>query len=226
MKFPTKGIAIVLLLLAIMAVLYIIKVQVLTPPEAIRSAQAGELNEYQGVRLSSIGDFRENSIHGPQHVDINTYRLNVTGMVRSPQSLTYGEILDNFTGQRKVATLNCVEGWSVTILWDGVPVRDILAAAGPEPGATTAIFYAADGYSTSFPLSYLEDNDIIMAYAMNNVTMPAERGYPFQLVAEGKWGYKWIKWVTGIELTNQSYYGYWESRGYSNAGDLNGSFIG
>jgi DMSO/TMAO reductase YedYZ molybdopterin-dependent catalytic subunit len=45
-------------------------------------------------------------------------------------------------------------------------------------------------------------------------------------VAENKWGYKWIKWVTRIELSDQDYRGYWEQRGYSNSGDLNASFLG
>jgi DMSO/TMAO reductase YedYZ molybdopterin-dependent catalytic subunit len=45
-------------------------------------------------------------------------------------------------------------------------------------------------------------------------------------VAESKWGYKWIKWVTEIELSDDtSYRGYWEERGYSNNGDLGGSFL-
>ena len=56
--------------------------------------------------------------------------------------------------------------------------------------------------------------------------LPAERGYPFELVAEDKWGYKWIKWIEKIELTdNPNYRGYWEQRGYSNSGNLNGSYF-
>ena len=51
--------------------------------------------------------------------------------------------------------------------------------------------------------------------------------FPFQLVAESKWGYKWIKWITMIELSDDSgYRGYWESKGFSNTGDLNESFFG
>ena len=70
-------------------------------------------------------------------------------------------------------------------------------------------------------------NDIIMAYKMNGVDLPAERGFPFQLVAESKWGYKWIKWITDIELSgDENYRGYWESRGYSNSADLDGSYFG
>jgi DMSO/TMAO reductase YedYZ molybdopterin-dependent catalytic subunit len=52
-------------------------------------------------------------------------------------------------------------------------------------------------------------------------------GFPFQLAAEDKWGYKWIKWVTKIELSNNpDYRGFWESRGYSNQGDIDKSFTG
>jgi DMSO/TMAO reductase YedYZ molybdopterin-dependent catalytic subunit len=56
---------------------------------------------------------------------------------------------------------------------------------------------------------------------MNGVTLPAERGYPFQLVAEDRWGYKWIKWVTEIEVSDDpTYRGYWERRGFSLSGEL------
>ncbi len=52
---------------------------------------------------------------------------------------------------------------------------------------------------------------------MNGLVLPPERGFPFQLVAESRYGYKWIKWITEIELTNnKDYLGYWESRGYPN----------
>ena len=114
-----------------------------------------------------------------------------------------------------------MEGWDVTILWEGILVRDLIRHAGPHPGQIRSIFTAHDGYTTSFPLDYLMNRDIIMAYRMNNITLPAERGYPFELVAEDKWGYKWIKWIEKIELTDDpAYKGYWESRGFSNTGDL------
>jgi DMSO/TMAO reductase YedYZ molybdopterin-dependent catalytic subunit len=62
---------------------------------------------------------------------------------------------------------------------------------------------------------------------MNDVTLPPERGFPFQLVAKNKWGYKWIKWITDIQLSSdESYEGFWESRGYSNSGDLDDYFYG
>jgi DMSO/TMAO reductase YedYZ molybdopterin-dependent catalytic subunit len=180
-----------------------------------------EIREYEGVDLSSINAFRENSIRGPQHIDKEGYRLTVTGLVNNELNYTYDEVISNFQLYEKVAKLRCVEGWSVTILWEGVLVSDVIEVAGVDPNATTVIFYASDGYSTSVPLDYIVDNNILMAYKMNDVVLPPERGFPFQLVAESKWGYKWIKWITAIELSdNEDYRGFWESRGYPNDADI------
>jgi hypothetical protein len=182
-----------------------------------------EVTSYQGEKLGSINDFRENSIKGPQYIDKDKYRLQITGLVSSSTSYSYDDIL-KLLAYQKVVTLNCVEGWSVKILWEGVLVKDLFKNLTIKPDANTVIFYAVDGYTTSFPLDYIMNNNIIMADKMNGVVLPPERGFPFQLVAEQKWGYKWIKWITKIELSNDpNYKGYWESRGYSNNGDLNSS---
>jgi len=181
-----------------------------------------EVREYQSQRLSSVNDFRENSIEGPQYVSIENYSLEITGLVKNPQSLTYEKVLDR-QKYSKVTTLYCVEGWDVTLFWEGVLVKDLLSEAVPKSEANTVIFHAYDGYTTSLPLDYIVENNIMIAYRMNNVTLPPERGYPFQLVAEDKWGYKWIKWITKIELgSDPDYKGYWELRGYNNNGDLSG----
>lgn len=185
-----------------------------------------EIKEYKGEKLSATNDFRENSIKGPQQVDKESYTLQITGLITNPQSYTYDKAINGHEIYEKVVTLDCVEGWSVTILWEGFLVRDLLAKAKPLPEAKVVIFHAYDGYTTSFPLDYIIDNDIIMAYKMNGVTLPAERGFPFHLVAESKWGYKWIKWITQIELSDDvNYRGYWESRGYSDSGDLDKNFF-
>jgi len=187
---------------------------------------AVQIKEYQGERLSSLGDFQENSIKGPQRVDVNSYRLQVTGLVDKPLAYTYNDVLSGHKSYNKPVTLDCVEGWSVKILWQGVLVSDLIAPAGVLPAANTVIFHAYDGYTTSLPLKYIQDNNIMLAYQINGVELPPERGFPFQLVAEDKWGYKWIKWVTGIELSdNPDYKGYWERAGYSNDGSLDKSFF-
>ena len=183
-----------------------------------------EVREYEGKRLDSVAtDFRENSIEGPQYIDKDSYRLEIDGQVDHPLSLTYDEVLNRQT-YKKVAMLECVEGWSVDILWEGVLVRDLLEQAGVKPEANTVIFRAYDGYSSSEPLQFFYDKDILLAGKMNDVTIPPERGFPFMLVAEDKWGYKWVKWITKIEVSSDpNFRGYWESRGYNQNGDRSGS---
>jgi len=185
-----------------------------------------EILDYQGEKLSSIQGFRENSIKGPQYVDINNYKLNITGLIENKKSYTYDEIINKFQKYEKVTTIYCVEGWSLKILWEGILVRDFLENVGISKDAKILIFRAHDGYTTSMPIEYFYDKDILIAYKMNGVTLPPERGFPFQLVAENKWGYKWIKWITEIEVSNdENYRGYWEEREFSNEGDLDKSFI-
>ena len=185
-----------------------------------------EIKRYKGKKLSSVYDFRENSIKGPQHIDKKDYRLEISGLVKEPKTYKYDQIIDGHRLYKKVVTLNCVEGWRVTILWEGMLVRDLIKEAGPRPKAKAVIFRAHDGYSTAFPINYFMKEDIIMAYKMNGVVLPPERGFPFQLVAEDKWGYKWIKWIEEIELSsNTDYEGYWERRGYSNEGDLDRGYF-
>jgi DMSO/TMAO reductase YedYZ molybdopterin-dependent catalytic subunit len=180
-----------------------------------------EIREYEGKDLSSIRQFRENSIKGPQYINNETYRLEINGLIQDNKSYTYDEIISGYTTYRKVVTLSCVEGWRVTILWEGILLKDLLVETIIDPSATTVILYAYDGYSTSLPLDYIINNDILLAYKMNNVTLPPERGFPFQLVAESKWGYKWIKWVTTIELSdNEDYRGTWERVGWDNDADI------
>lgn len=190
------------------------------PNSNLEDLAATEIKEYQGQDLSSILDFRENSIDGPQYIDIETYTLTVDGLVEDPTSYTYQQALD-YPHYQKLITLHCVEGWQVTILWEGILLSDIFDDVVVQEGANTVIFHSYDGYSTSLPLETILDRDIMIAYMMNGVTLPPERGFPFQLVAEDKLGYKWAKWITRIELSNDTAYeGYWEQRGFGNDADV------
>ena len=84
---------------------------------------------------------------------------------------------------------------------------------------------ASDGY-TALELQYILDSSIIIAVKLNDVTLPASRGFPFQVVAEGKFGYKWAKWVDRIELSREDFLGYWEKEGLNNNADINGPALG
>lgn len=178
-----------------------------------------EVTSYKGQRLDPISGFRENSIKGPQSVDITDYRLRVGGLVAKPATYTYDEVVSKETTYTKVVRLDCVEGWSVKILWEGVLISDLVDRSVPAKDAVTVVFKSADGYTTSLPLKDIRSSRILLAYKMNGIVIPEERGYPFMVVAEDRWGYKWAKWVTEIELSNDPrFLGYWEQRGYSQTG--------
>ena len=145
-------------------------------------------------------------------------------MVSNPITYSYDAVVNNFTSTLQVATLPCVEGWSVTLLWQGVPITDLLQQAGVSPNANTLIFLASDGYSSSLPLDYVKQNNIIIAYKMNNITLTDRTGWPFFLVANNQYGYKWVEWLTEINVSNDtSYLGYWESRGLPNNATVRGA---
>ena len=147
------------------------------------SLREQEILEYEGEKLSPIDtSFRENSISGPQHIDREEYSLRVDGLVRTPTSLSYEEVLAHNT-YKKVITLQCITGWSARVLWEGVLLRDIIDAAGRTDAAAVVILHAYDDYTTSFPIEFFYEKDILMAYKINDVELPPERGFPFPRIS-------------------------------------------
>jgi len=183
-----------------------------------------EAAEFMGKKLTPISQQRNNALAGTQYIYRESYRLVVDGLVERPLTLTYDNLLA-YPQISKLMDLNCVEGWDFTAKWTGPALDSIFNDAGVKPEAEIAIFYTADvpdGYS-SLDISYIHDKNIIIALKLNDITLPPERGFPFQVVAESKFGYKWAKWVTRIELSdNTGFRGYWESGGFNNNADING----
>jgi len=115
------------LVISAVAVIYILDIS--SSPQIVSGTQMtqlapAEIRSYQGERLSSNNDFRENSIKGPQHIDGGQYRFVVDGLVNRTVSYKYHEVLDHYPHYSKVVILYCVEGWDATILWEGMLVRE------------------------------------------------------------------------------------------------------
>lgn len=180
---------------------------------------AVEAKAFLGINLTPMSEQGNNAINGTQYINRTTYRLRVTGLVENDLNLSYDDLLD-MQAYSEVAYLPCVEGWGFNAQWTGFRVIDLLNLAKLKPDATYVVFYSSDGYSTGLPLSYIRNQRVLMAYGINNVTLPASRGFPFQLVAVNKYGYKWAKWITSIVVVNRTLAGYWESRGYSNSANV------
>ena len=179
-----------------------------------------EIKEYKGVRLDAAIGPRDNSIKGIQNVPIEGYTLKLNGLVNQEVAISYEEVL-KMTPVEKLITLHCVEGWDATVLWKGVRIKSLMDLAIAKSNANTVIFHCYDGYTTSMPLNTILERDMILAYSSNEVALPASLGFPFIVVAEDKLGYKWARWVTQIELSdNNSFKGYWENYGYDNNAEI------
>lgn len=178
-----------------------------------------EATTFQGITLTPLSWQGNNAIEGTQYLDNATYRLSVTGLVAHPLNLSYRELMQ-LPAYAQVAYMPCVDGWGFWAKWTGFRLTDLLDTAGLAPNATYVVFSCADGYTTGLPLNYLRENHTLMAYGINDVTLPQDRGFPFQLVAAHEYGYKWAKWITGITVGDTELEGYWESVGYSNNGSV------
>jgi DMSO/TMAO reductase YedYZ molybdopterin-dependent catalytic subunit len=195
-----------------------------TPISTSTSNGQVEATTFEGTKLTPIKDQQLNGIAGTINVNQATYTLTIDGLVNHPLTLSYAD-LEALPQISVLGTLECVEGWSYTAKWTGPSLAAILAQAGVQSGAVIAIFDTSDDTDgfTSLDLSYINANNIILALKDNDVTLPAANGFPVRVVATGKYGYKWAKWVTRIELSsNTNFLGYWESNGYNNDGDVNG----
>ena len=148
-------------------------------------------------------------------VDPAAYRLRVEGLVRRPITLTLPE-LQALPVARQVSDFHCVTGWSVEdVRWTGVRIRDVLAPAGPLPGAGALSFVSAERpYVDSLTLEQALLPDVMLAWDMDARPLTRPHGAPMRLVVPQMYGYKSVKWVERIVVTREPIVGYWEQRGY------------
>ncbi len=180
-----------------------------------------ELPDGETAQVTPVDQMRVRTAEGQPQIDLAAYRLTVAGFVTNKLSLSFDDILQ-LDSEERLVDLPCVEGWTETGLWKGVRLTTILDRAGVLEGADNVVFSSPGGYTTSLTLTDIEETDPILAYEVNGETLPEDQGFPVRLVVPHKLGYKWIKWVTGIDVIAGQYKGYWESRGYSNQADASG----
>lgn len=151
------------------------------------------------------------SFWGVPEVELGDYKLTINGNVGNPVSLSLDDLKHLPVFERQVS-LDCVGSSRNNCIMKGVSISTLLDLAKPNDEAETAIFNCADGYVTTHPIKDLLATESFMAYLINGAEVAAH-GHPLRLVAPGKYGYKWAKWVTHIELVSGSPKGYWEQRG-------------
>jgi len=152
------------------------------------------------------------------------YRLKVTGLVDTPMQLT----LDDLQAMPKTALVKdfqCVTGWRVPeVHWEGVLLSDLLDRAGLKEGAAALSFDSYDNADTeSLTLDQARLPDVIVAYSMLGSPITTEHGGPVRLYVAPMFGYKSLKWLSGIRVVDQVEPGFWEQNGYPVNGWIDGS---
>ncbi|MDQ7029194.1 MAG: molybdopterin-dependent oxidoreductase [Ardenticatenia bacterium] len=186
-----------------------------TPPPSTPVVRTGE------VRVTPNEEFYTVDIgRGIPAIDLESYRLKVTGLVERELSLSF-EDLKQLSAGAHMRTLECISnpvGGNLigNAVWEVVPLREVLEMADPSPSAVEVIARAADGFHTSIPVELAMDPLAYLAISMNGEPVPHEHGYPVRCLWPGRYGMKQPKWLVELELTDMPYLGYWERKGWSN----------
>lgn len=128
------------------------------------------------------------------------YRLEISGRVARPMSLTLDE-LRALPTHDTVLPIACVEGWSFSAPWSGVRIRDLLAMAGAEPGRTILLesLEPQGRYRTSTLNSgQAADRDTLLATHLDGEPLALDHGFPCRLIAPNRPGVLQTKWVTKV----------------------------
>ena len=135
------------------------------------------------------------------------WRLKIDGMVANPMSLSISDLL-RLPRRTQITRHDCVEGWSAIGKWQGPQLGAVLARAGLLPSARYIVFHCADRlgdapYYESIDLIDAFHPQTILAYEMNDQTLPIANGAPLRLRVELQLGYKMAKYVMRIEAVDE-----------------------
>ena len=155
-------------------------------------------------------------------VDTQEWTLTIDGMVDTPLSFTYEELIEQSTTVETV-TIACVSNEVGGDLvgnaeWQGIPLSAILEQAGVNAQATQIFSHSVDGFTAGMPTEVaLDGRTALIATAMNGSPLPTRHGFPARLIVSGLYGYvSATKWLSRLELTTwEAADGYWIPRGWS-----------
>lgn len=172
-------------------------------------------------RLTTVGELFTYHIFGmPREMvqwekDENAFSLAITGLVDSPQRLSLKQIRDLFGPFSAAMVLQCMTNihWG-RVLFTGPRILDIIDYVGLSGDAIKVALHGADGFDTDLWIDEIRERPdaFLLAYAMNDEPLTPDHGFPIRITADGKYGYKWCKWLTEIEVVDTDYKGHYEGK--------------
>jgi hypothetical protein len=133
------------------------------------------------------------------------WKIVVEGLVAKPGAFTLAD-LKRFPSRTQITRHSCEEGWSAIAEWTGVPLSRVLDAAGILPSARIVNFHTFDGWTDGVDMLDALHPQTILAYGMNGRDVPIQHGAPVRLRVETQVGYKSLKYLTRIVVTNSLAY--------------------
>lgn len=158
-------------------------------------------------------------------VSANGWTLTITGLVDKEMTYTLDQLTERATTQR-ITTLCCISNQLngdliSTAQWTAVPLLDLLNEAGVKDGAVDLKFHAADDYEDSVSIDVgLSENNMVVV-GMNGEPLNDDHGFPARLIIPNIYGMKNVKWIDRIEVVDEDFQGYWQTRGWSDTAVVN-----
>lgn len=172
------------------------------PGAARRFTGSREIGSYQGNAFPITMWMLDN----PAPLDLAQWQLHVHGAVQQTVTFSYADLMAAPTMQQ-TTTLDCTGGWYTDQQWQGVAIAWLLEQVQPTADAVAVSFVAVTGYRWSLPLD--EAQNTLLATHVGDELLDHGHGAPLRLVAPGRRGFQWVKWVTEIEVLNAADYGQW-----------------
>ena len=144
----------------------------------------------------------------PDPIDVDDWTLAVGGEVETAQRFNYADLTGggvDSTDRR--ALIDCTSGWYAERDWRGVRVGDLLDVTGTTEDARWVRFHSVTGYRWSLPLE--EARNALLATHVDGEKLTHGHGAPLRLVAPGRRGFQWVKWVERVDVTRSQDLGQW-----------------
>ena len=130
------------------------------------------------------------------------WRLNVDGMVGRPASFSLTQ-LKSYPSLSQITELACEEGWSYIAEWIGVPLSHVLDVVGIRPQAKYVVYFSIDpDWWESMDMADALHPQTFLAYGMNGDDLPVGNGGPLRMRLPRQLGYKSVKFITRLTVTD------------------------
>lgn len=130
------------------------------------------------------------------------WRLSIDGMVARPASLSLAD-LKSFKVRSQITEVVCEEGWSYVAEWIGTPLFEVLRAAGVLPQARYLVYFSIEpDWWESIDIADAQHPQTLLAWAMNDGDLPVAFGGPLRLRVPRQLGYKSVKFLTRVMVTD------------------------